>query len=161
GCRRRFARRRAAASRHRRARSSTSRARARPEAPSRPARPLRRSTRGWSCPVSSGPLAAAHGSRAAQLGCIAHKPAGSWVPGSRRLYNHDMGLALLTIDVANPADLSQRERVEFLIDSGAVFSFVPRAVLDRLGIAPYGRQRFPLADGSSIERDRGDAVYFY
>jgi predicted aspartyl protease len=48
-----------------------------------------------------------------------------------------------------------------LVDSGAVYSFVPRATLDRLGIAPHARQKFRLADGSTIERDRGDAVFLY
>lgn len=72
-----------------------------------------------------------------------------------------MGLTVLTLEVANPEKLSAREPVEFLIDSGAVYSFVPREVLSRLGIEPYSRQKFRLADGSLIERDRGDAVYFY
>ena len=72
-----------------------------------------------------------------------------------------MGLTVLSLEVANPADAEQRESVDFLIDSGAVYSFVPREVLVRLGIAPHSRQRFRLADGSSIERDQGDALYFY
>ena len=72
-----------------------------------------------------------------------------------------MGLVVLELDVSNPADLAQHERVQFLIDSGAIYSFVPRPVLERLGIAPHSRQRFRLSDGSVIERDRGDAVFFY
>jgi clan AA aspartic protease len=68
---------------------------------------------------------------------------------------------VLSLDVANPARPEKREPVDFLVDSGAVYSFVPREVLARLGIAPHSRQRFRLADGSSIERDRGDAVFFY
>jgi aspartyl protease family protein len=63
--------------------------------------------------------------------------------------------------VANPADLTQRDDVRFLIDSGAVYSFVPREILARLNIVPHSRQRFGLADGSLIERDRADAVFFY
>ena len=72
-----------------------------------------------------------------------------------------MGLTVLKVDVANPERPASRETVEFLIDSGAIYSFVPREVLSRLGIAPYTRQAFRLADASLIERDRGDAVYFY
>ena len=72
-----------------------------------------------------------------------------------------MGLTTLALDVANPADPAKRKEVDFLIDSGALYSFVPRGILKRLGIKPYGRQKFRLADGSVIERDRGDAVYFY
>jgi predicted aspartyl protease len=72
-----------------------------------------------------------------------------------------MGLTVLSLEVANPADADRREAVEFLVDSGAVYSFVPRAVLERLGIQPHARQRFRLADGSTIDRDRGDALFFY
>ncbi len=72
-----------------------------------------------------------------------------------------MGLTILSIDVANPVDPETRRSVDFLVDSGAVYSFVPREVLAGLGIAPHSKQRFRLADGSTIERDRGDALFFY
>jgi len=72
-----------------------------------------------------------------------------------------VGLTVLSLDVANPAAPAKRETVEFLVDSGAVYSFVPRDILERLGIEPHSRQRFRLADGSSIERERGDATFFY
>jgi len=72
-----------------------------------------------------------------------------------------MGLTVLALGVANPANPDQSETVDFLIDSGAVYSFVPREVLVRLGIVPHSRLRFRLADGSVIERDRGDALFFY
>ena len=41
------------------------------------------------------------------------------------------------------------------------YSFAPRDVLARLGVDAHSRQRFRLADGSVIERDRGDALFFY
>lgn len=72
-----------------------------------------------------------------------------------------MGLTVLTLEVANPAAPDRREPVDFLVDSGAVYSFVPREILERLGIQPHSRQKFRLADGSVIERDRGDALFFY
>jgi aspartyl protease family protein len=72
-----------------------------------------------------------------------------------------MGLTVLALDVAPPHDPDRREAVDFLVDSGAIYSFVPRAVLERLGVRPHGRQRFRLADGSTIERDRGDAYFFH
>lgn len=72
-----------------------------------------------------------------------------------------MGLTILTLDIAHPATPDQREPVEFLIDSGAVYSFVPRVVLERLNIESHSRQKFRLADGSTIDRDRGDALFFY
>lgn len=72
-----------------------------------------------------------------------------------------MGLTVLALEVANPAAPDRREPIDFLVDSGAVYSFVPRTVLERLGIQAHGRQKFRLADGSTIERDRGDALFFY
>jgi len=72
-----------------------------------------------------------------------------------------MGLTVLSLEVANPAAPDRRESVEFVVDSSAAYSFVPRVVLDRLAIAPHARQKFRLADGSVIERDRGDALFFY
>jgi len=70
-------------------------------------------------------------------------------------------LTVLTLEVANPAFPDDRESIEVLVDSGAVYSLVPRLVLERLGIEPHGRQTFRLADGSRIERERGDALFFY
>ncbi len=72
-----------------------------------------------------------------------------------------MGLTVLSVEVADPAQPAVREAVDFLVDSGAVYSFVPRDVLARLGITAHSRQRFRLADGSTIERERGDALFFY
>ena len=72
-----------------------------------------------------------------------------------------MGLTVLSIEVANPADLKKRETIEFLIDSGAIYSVVPARVLRRLGIKPLSRDEFRLADGSTIERRKGVAVFRY
>lgn len=72
-----------------------------------------------------------------------------------------MGLTVLNLEVADPATPDRREVVEFLVDSGAVYSFVPRPVLERLGVTAHSRQKFRLADGSTIERERGDALFFY
>ena len=72
-----------------------------------------------------------------------------------------MGLTTLALEVANPVDPDARRMVDFLIDSGAVYSFVPREILDALAIAPHSTQRFRLADGSAIDRHRGDALFFY
>lgn len=72
-----------------------------------------------------------------------------------------MGLMVLALDVAAPHDPDRRETVDSLVDSGAIYSFVPRPVLERLGVVAHGRQRFRLADGRAIERDRGDAYFFY
>jgi clan AA aspartic protease len=42
--------------------------------------------------------------------------------------------------------------VEFLIDSGATYSVLPRSIWQQLGLAPKRTIRFRLADGTAIER---------
>ncbi len=47
-----------------------------------------------------------------------------------------MGLAFLEIEVGNPSSPDVTEKIEFLIDSGAVYSVVPAAVLEDLEVWP-------------------------
>lgn len=49
--------------------------------------------------------------------------------------------------------------VNFLIDSGAVYSLVPAATLQRLGIRPHRTVEFSLADGRTVSRRVGDAYF--
>ena len=63
-----------------------------------------------------------------------------------------MGLTVLRIKVGNPAKPKVTEELEFLVDSGAVYSVVPSRVLRKLGIQPLATQEFRLADGSAIIR---------
>src|SRR5690349_7235535 len=72
-----------------------------------------------------------------------------------------MGVTMLRLEVANPASPEITETVEFLIDSGALYSLVPRPVLQRLGINPLRAQAFRLANGQSIERQIGVALFKY
>ena len=51
--------------------------------------------------------------------------------------------------------------VEFLIDSGAVYSLVPAKRLKSIGIKPYKTLDFTLADGSIVTREVGDAYFEY
>lgn len=51
--------------------------------------------------------------------------------------------------------------VEFLIDSGAVYSLVPGKIMDELDIEPYREMSFSLADGTSIKRKVSSAYFNY
>ncbi len=53
------------------------------------------------------------------------------------------------------------ESAEFLIDSGAVYSIVPRPVLERLGIVLLAEYNFRLSNGQVIRRRTGAALYKY
>ncbi len=72
-----------------------------------------------------------------------------------------MGLTMLELEVGNPATPEVTEKLEFLIDSGAVYSVVPAPILDRLGIKPLAEEQFRLANGEKIVRKKGGAVFKY
>jgi clan AA aspartic protease len=72
-----------------------------------------------------------------------------------------MGLTTLEIEVGNPATPQVTEKVQFLIDSGAIYSVVPTPILERLGIQPLTAQEFRLADGTKITRKKGIALFKY
>lgn len=72
-----------------------------------------------------------------------------------------MGLTYLEVEVAGPATPDNTEPVEFLVDSGAVYSVVPASILERLGIKPLDEQVFRLADGTKVVRRKGVAVFRY
>ena len=72
-----------------------------------------------------------------------------------------MGLTVLEVEVGNLASPEVTEKLEFLIDSGAIYSVVPIPILERLGIRSLTEQEFRLADGSKIVRKKGGALFKY
>ncbi|MSQ14601.1 MAG: aspartyl protease [Dehalococcoidia bacterium] len=72
-----------------------------------------------------------------------------------------MGLTHLELEVGNPANPEITEKLEFLIDSGAIHSVIPILVLERLGLTPLGEQTFRLANGGKIVRKKGWAMFRY
>ena len=72
-----------------------------------------------------------------------------------------MGITQLAVDIANVADPDKMRTLTFIVDSGAIYSVVPREVLEELGIKPVIEQKFRLADGSVIQRKKGGAVFRY
>ncbi|MCK4357143.1 MAG: aspartyl protease [Candidatus Cloacimonetes bacterium] len=72
-----------------------------------------------------------------------------------------MGLTFLEIEVGNPTNPEVTEKIDFLIDSGAIYSVVPTPILQKLDIKPLGEQVFRLADGTKITRKKGGALFKY
>ncbi len=72
-----------------------------------------------------------------------------------------MGLTFLEMEVGNPSSPDVTEKIESLIDSGAIYSVVPAGILENLGIQPVAEQEFRLADGSKIARKKGNALFRY
>jgi hypothetical protein len=64
-----------------------------------------------------------------------------------------MGLTFLEIEVGNPSTPEVTERLEVLLDSGAIDSVVPTPLLDRLGIRPLADQEaWPTARKRSARK---------
>ena len=51
--------------------------------------------------------------------------------------------------------------MEFIVDSGVIYSVVPAPILERLGIRPLAEEEFRLADGTKIVRKKGGALFKY
>ena len=70
-----------------------------------------------------------------------------------------MGLFEVNVTVANPAVPERSIQVVLLVDTGATLSWLPRELLESLGVRPLSRSRFILADGSRVERETSVALF--
>jgi len=70
-----------------------------------------------------------------------------------------MGLTTMRLRVGNVALPEITEELDFLVDSGAIYSVVPEEVLRRLGVLPLAEQEFRLANGTRIVRKKGVALF--
>ena len=65
-----------------------------------------------------------------------------------------MGTFQVEIEIGDPEG-RRYETVEALVDSGATYTAMPASLLRRLGVAPFSKRAFVLADGTRIDRDFG------
>ena len=71
----------------------------------------------------------------------------------------DVGTLRTTVGIQNVSQLGEiRELPDTLVDTGSEFTWVPRRILESLGIPVQRRQRFIVADGRHVERDVGYAI---
>lgn len=70
-----------------------------------------------------------------------------------------MGLTHVEATVANPGNLKKAKSISLLVDSGAVYSVVPKTLLAELGVKAHSTKTFTLAGGSEIKRKIGDLVF--
>ena len=70
-----------------------------------------------------------------------------------------VGTTHVDLRLSNPADSSQGFEHRLIVDSGGVYTIVPARLLREIGIEPDRLQRFELADGRSVTREVGSAVY--
>lgn len=65
-----------------------------------------------------------------------------------------VGVTRVVVAVAHPSQERRPEQVELLLDTGALLTVVPRAILQSLGVRPTERRRFRGFAGE-VERDTG------
>ena len=70
-----------------------------------------------------------------------------------------MGITNAILTVKEHRKSVKKTAVNFLIDSGAVYSLVPGKILDELEIEPYKEMSFTLADGTKIKRQVCSAYF--
>lgn len=71
----------------------------------------------------------------------------------------DMGLFRTTIEVQHINRLALgRALPDTLVDTGSEYTWIPRGVLEELGVTAERKQGFIVADGRRIDRDIGYAL---
>jgi len=56
---------------------------------------------------------------------------------------------------------NKQENVKFLVDSGATYSLLPKAVWEAIGLKPKRKLSFTLADGTTVERSVSEAFVIF
>lgn len=71
-----------------------------------------------------------------------------------------MGFTQVRVTIINPVSALE-SNVDLLVDTGALLTFVPRKILESLGIKPIGKRRLRVYGGQVIERQVGAALVKY
>jgi len=72
-----------------------------------------------------------------------------------------VAITFLKVKVINPEHPKKVKECQFLVDSGVVYSVVPKNILKSLGIKPTSFEEFILANGEIIRRPIGNAYFEY
>ncbi len=72
-----------------------------------------------------------------------------------------MGITSAILKVREHRKSEKFAEVNFLVDSGAIYSLVPGKILDSLDIEPNREMSFSLADGTTLKRKVCSAYFEY
>ncbi len=64
-----------------------------------------------------------------------------------------MGMFEVSVRLSSLLAPDRSSEISLLVDTGATISWIPQEVLQNLGVTPYSRLPFSLADGRRLERD--------
>ena len=70
-----------------------------------------------------------------------------------------MAITFVELKVANMAKPRISRRYEFLVDSGAIYTVIPKSELKKLGVKPTSKEEFILANGESFKKSVGNALF--
>ena len=71
----------------------------------------------------------------------------------------DMGIFRTTVGVESPITRGDvRLLADTMVDTGSEFSWIPRSILESLGVRKERSQGFVVADGRRVDRDIGYAI---
>jgi len=73
----------------------------------------------------------------------------------------EMGFTYVKVQVANPLTPTRSDEVNLLVDSGAIFTSIPRGTLEKLELKPIDREKLRVYGGAIVERDLGWAMIEY
>lgn len=72
-----------------------------------------------------------------------------------------MAVTYLTVKIANPKNEKKFFKRRLLVDSGAVYSVLPKEELEKIGIKPDHKQIFVLANNKEVEKKVGEARFIW
>jgi clan AA aspartic protease len=62
-----------------------------------------------------------------------------------------MGYVRVRGFIANPLDRDLKAELEFIVDTGAIYTVIPKSIAERLRLKELGRRKFKTADRSVVE----------
>lgn len=72
-----------------------------------------------------------------------------------------MGFTYARVKVANPLFPEKSEEIDLLVDSGAIFTSIPREILIKLNLKPIDHEKLKVYGGAIVEREIGWALIEY
>src|SRR5262245_10334933 len=71
----------------------------------------------------------------------------------------DMGTFRTSIQIEHVVERGRLVTIDnALVDTGSEYTWIPRPLVESIGIQVEGQQRFRVADGRALERDVGFAI---
>jgi len=71
-----------------------------------------------------------------------------------------MGVFSIKVRIANLQKPARSLAIDALVDTGAVFPMLPAKALRSIGVRPLEKMRFQLANGHTMTREVGEAMFF-